>query len=599
MQICEYLPKELEEFPVVTKSPANFFLSGEHAVMFGMPALCQPITLYVYAGVRKIKDGGIKILNKNGQPGLYRPNPNAVQKIDFDFFRPVDVVNHIESLLTEEFPNKSAEICLYLTAPSACGLATSGATGAALSLALHWLFSSKKDREKIEKNIQDLSNLGRSLSKLIQVDTFKQIYRLAWKIDSIFHDYKSSGANAFTALVGSPHGLPIVYQCELRDGLYDNRKMSNTNVKPLSAKDSVGKIHFELYDKLDFFAKDIHEIEVNADARTFPLAVAIVYSGIEKQTNLAIRAACAATEDVMSSNMVQLTQVKDFSRMDIMSILGICSQKTIHSVIMFFQGNRERLQTIMNTTQTIQNVLRDFLGVSTTQIEEICKLVCTRGFSAKLTGGGTGGDVVILCSVEKIDALKGLLKELEDKGFSTHLKATSWGDREGTLWSPPGKLVKSEPYYNLLFFNTINSTGKENQVNKFFEGLNNKIKEVSGNFLKRIGDAAYISFPTSEDSIEYGKYLIDTAIGQGTEIRIGIHSSYENWPKGIHVPDKQCLSMSVVAQCQKKAKLYSIVISENVINELPLEKQNEFKEYEIIEKNYLKIKTYIKEYSLK
>lgn len=593
MQRCKDLPEELKEFPVITKAPANFFLSGEHAVMFGTPALCQPVALYVYAGVRKTKDGGIKVLSRKGEPGLYRPNPNAVQKIEFDSFKPVDAVNLIESLLTKEFPNRSAEICLYLTAPSRCGLATSGAVGAALSLAIHWLFSSKKDREKIEKTTQDLNKSGRNLSELAKTDTFKRIYRLAWKIDSIFHDYKSSGANAFTSLAGSPHGFPVIYQGELRKELYDNREVANTDVKPLSAKDSAEEVHFELYDGLDFFAKDIHEIESTADARVFPLVVTIIYSGIEKQTGLAIRRAeYMSTMDVVSSNKVQLKAVKDFSWRDIMFLVGLCSQKMIHSILMFFKGERERITTIMNITQTIQNVLRDFLGVSTPKIEEICRLAGTRGFSAKLTGGGTGGDVVILCPLEKIDVLEDLLKELGNKGFSTHLSATKWSDHEGALRTMPGKLVNSEAYYNLLFFDVVNSTGKEEQVNKFFKVLEQR-EESTENFLKRSGDAGYVSFPTPEDSIEYGKYLIATAINQGIEIRIGIHSSHDNWPKGINISDEQYLSMSVVVQCQKLAESSSIVISENVRNELPSEEQDKFGKHKVVKKQNLEIETYI------
>jgi len=109
------------------------------------------------------------------------------------------------------------------------------------------------------------------------------------------------------------------------------------------------------------------------------MVVSIVYSGIEKQPGLAIRAAEISTAEVVKSNMVQLKKVKDFSQMDIMSLLGICSQKMIHAIIMFFRGDRKRIIEIMNTTETIQNVLRDFLGVSTPQIEEICKLGAVRG----------------------------------------------------------------------------------------------------------------------------------------------------------------------------------------------------------------------------
>ena len=237
----EELPKELKEFPVVVKAPANFFLSGEHAVMFGMPALCQPVALYVYTGVRKTKNGGIRIVKRDGQLGLYRVNPNRVKEIEFDVFKPVNAVNDIESLLTKKFPNKNAEICLYLTAPSGCGLATSGAVGVTISLALRWLFSSKEDRKKVHKVMQDLNKHNRNLSELIQADIFERIYRLAWKIDSIFHDYKSSGVNAFASLVGSPHSLPVIYQGELRGGPYDESKVDNTKIKPLSARIMLGE----------------------------------------------------------------------------------------------------------------------------------------------------------------------------------------------------------------------------------------------------------------------------------------------------------------------------------------------------------------------
>ena len=51
--------------------------------------------------------------------------------------------------------------------------------------------------------------------------------------------------------------------------------------------------------------------------------------------------------------------------------------------------------------------------------------------------------------------------------------------------------------------------------------------------------------------------------------------------------------MSVVAQCQKLGEPHSIVISKNVMNELPSEKQNEFTEHKVVKKQDLEIKSYI------
>jgi len=194
--------------------------------------------------------------------------------------------------------------------------------------------------------------------------------------------------------------------------------------------------------------------------------------------------------------------------------------------------------------------------------------------------------------LEKVADLKDCLKELESKGFSTHLNATNWSDRTGALKTTPAKLVNNEAYYNLLFFDVVNSTGREEQVDKYFKEARKECREANGNFLQKIGDEGRVSFPTAEDNLEYGKRLITIAKNSGLEIKVGIHSGHENWPIGINIPDEQSPFMSVAAQCQKSAEPNSIVISENVRNELPLEKQKEFINYKQVKKKDLEIKTY-------
>lgn len=555
----------IKEFTVLCRAPLNFFLSGEHCVMFGEPALCQPINKYFYVALKRIKGDSIRI-----DPICF---PDPVQpesfKTGIPFTRPdIWIACKMEKLLWSE-GFKGIQIGLLSEAPTGCGLASSGALGAALALGLQYLSSSNEERRsKLLDLIRSLESPQRILSSIIQTDDFKKLFRVAWKIDALFHRDASSGANAFFGLVGSPKGLPASFKGDLRDGDYvPQDKRDEESPTPSRANDNNPEMHckyyggasclakqtpkelfirrkcpdytyhYRLFEELCYSALDLHEIAPEAEAERCKLKVALIFSGVEKSTDDAIKAVAEKKRILLMDRDFRIRSSSANPWTNVIQTLGVTSQTSIEAMA------RYDYQTLMSSTDTIQAMLRHHLGVSEEGIDDICQQANKAGIAAKLTGGGKGGDVVLLSTDE--NELENLTKNLNTRNhrYVPHLDPSVSSYSRFDFRAEPVTLVRGDPRYVLLHYDIQDSSKIHIEIERICRVLHETADQLSKKFdgyeLPIEGNGGWYSFVWVENAVEFSRELV-RQFGREIEkkdypeatIGIGIIRGVENWPRG-------------------------------------------------------------------
>jgi hypothetical protein len=210
----KYYKKEyFKDSEIIVRAPGGFFFWGEHAVMYGQPAVYMAIPLYFYVGLRKSATESVHLKD--------------YWECDFGFTqedplkREIKLSPHNDDEKREAFSRvidflkekgfKGFDVTIVSEIPNRCGLDCAGAMAATVSVAVH-LFNLELTADKI--------NSWRSLNTLEMTDWigFDKVFRLAWMIESLWHTHGSSGAGVMNALLGAPKGLPIFFCGEYRGG---------------------------------------------------------------------------------------------------------------------------------------------------------------------------------------------------------------------------------------------------------------------------------------------------------------------------------------------------------------------------------------------
>ena len=191
-------------YPAVLRSPASCFLFGEHAVLEGHPALCLPLPLYVYVGIRDLNKGDETCLS------YFCPDEGgAISNIIQQDMHYCGVGGPFGDAIAKAAPNAPAlDVRVWSQAPPMCGLATSSAISACIA---RYLLDKNPTREtqdsRLDMSLPDAYDLRNTSS-------FGRLFRAAWKIDLAFHTKKGSGAGVFAALAGTRGPRPLLYFSE-------------------------------------------------------------------------------------------------------------------------------------------------------------------------------------------------------------------------------------------------------------------------------------------------------------------------------------------------------------------------------------------------
>jgi len=531
----EYLrPSDWE---VVSRAPGNFFLSGEHAVMFGHPAVVQAIPKYFYVGLRRrLNDSRVNVDSKN----VYFVDVLDPEEKSTNFIIPTRMIAcQLEHLLSVNGWH-GVDIGFYSELPSMCGLASSGALAAALSIGLHYLFQKGVDHDEMLGLLNSISNPTRMLDEIIKNPAFSKIvFPLSWCIDTLFHNHQSSGANAFFSLIGSPDGLPSMYkQTEPRKGDVDNlingflpsRTISENSIctdynrSPKSGlKCSSGKAcpdysnEFSYYSNFPYEAKTVGSDFPNASCELFNFGCSLVYSGMPKTTEMAIRSVKERIGKLGEYfSKVKHLMIDASGAFDVtMAYLGSVSEELWQTIGSYFHS--PDIYTSNNVVQKIgfaQSGLRNLLGISTEQIDYICRQSQIRGFEAKLTGGGKGGDVVLLCEGKDWNKLREFEKELEnlqEASFRSHFHAR-WLTRDFVCYP---SIVKAQSHRFLTAIDIKGSEIHRTKDSMLFDGFSRVTDEVSHAFNGRVlayhltDDQRLIAFETEDMSKKHLSVLTE------------------------------------------------------------------------------------------
>jgi mevalonate kinase len=200
---------------LVYSAPACAFISGEHCVMFGHPAIYLPLPMRLYIKIEA--SSHIEGLNIDGFKCPNPQNPNSIVNTELiTDYAICDINGHksdlnllytsvIEPFLKSKFEETGFRITVISSFPLAVGLGSSGALSACIAKAL------------IDKYI-DIEKF-KSYFELYGKDETEITMLLAWFIENCFHAGRSSGAGAAVAFNGRSGLHPIVYGISRRSYL--------------------------------------------------------------------------------------------------------------------------------------------------------------------------------------------------------------------------------------------------------------------------------------------------------------------------------------------------------------------------------------------
>ncbi len=172
---------------LVVSCPANFWIVGEHVVLYGGPGVKQNLPLRIYCGLSQGQLGAPFRISRDLKVFLS-------SKQNFETISSGDsVYSAMEKKITELFKKfysqdlSGLEAKFFSESPPFCGLAVSAAMSSALVTALAYYF------EVITKEqINSWSEFDPENSQFARSE-FDQIFRLAWLLDSLTQEGIASG----------------------------------------------------------------------------------------------------------------------------------------------------------------------------------------------------------------------------------------------------------------------------------------------------------------------------------------------------------------------------------------------------------------------
>jgi len=262
---------------LVYSAPACAFLSGEHSVVFGHPAIYLPLPMRLYIKLEASSQIEGIIIEDFKCPNPREPiNILSTELID-DYGRcstddqkkalMLLFWSIVKPFLKSELEKIGFRISVISSFPVAVGLNSSGALSACISKAL--------------------------IENFIDVESFKNYFELhdkherevamllAWSIENCFHGGRSSGAGATVSFSGRLGMHPIVYSISKRSYLF-HRHLEGWNpvIVSESEKDfkSLSKIKKIVFDPGENF------IDLPNYPDPPPYNVTILYSGAPSKT---------------------------------------------------------------------------------------------------------------------------------------------------------------------------------------------------------------------------------------------------------------------------------------------------------------------------
>lgn len=463
-EFSKYLHEWIVDSKLVYSAPACVFLSGEHAVVFGHPAIYLPLPLRLYIKL----EAGIKF------EGIYIdefkcPHPN--KKLEISSILDTDVISHYrscstanqqESLLSvfksvinpflkSEFEGIGFRVSVLSGYPIAVGLNSSGALSACIAKALIDQFI---DVQKL-KHYFELNSLKE----------YEVAMLLAWAIENCFHGGCSSGAGATVSFNGRVGRHPILYSISKRSHLLHKY---STGWSPVSVSES--ERGFKTLSEIKRFTFDPGaHVENLPDYPSPPdYNITVLYSGMPSRTeavlNRDVRSyikeskervehVCEMFDQTFEEGEIQTTLAAH--RYDIIEKIYLNNQfdgdKSSQMAHAYFELLSEALGSV--SLAIFNSIVADWFSIpvlmnsyqallcgmnlSTPKIETLInkiKYMSMKGevydqqissrLGVKITGAGKGGDVLVLSLLSK-NAHESLVDDIKKCGYMAHFESCS------------------------------------------------------------------------------------------------------------------------------------------------------------------------------
>ncbi len=160
---------------ILSSAPAKVILCGEHAVVYGEPALVMAINLKAYCRLTETDTGKIEIISRNlGKSISYSLNLKEEPPRN-ELYPILRSLLHILDKLDERI---SVRIEIFSDIPVSAGLGSSAAVPVACSAALYYLINGKLDREAVMEAAREAEKIihGRPSGIDTMIATFGGVY---------------------------------------------------------------------------------------------------------------------------------------------------------------------------------------------------------------------------------------------------------------------------------------------------------------------------------------------------------------------------------------------------------------------------------------
>jgi len=474
----EFLATWAANADLVYSAPACAFISGEHAVVFGHPAIYLPLPLRLY----------IKVEASHQIEGIFidefkcpHPQKEEMTILNTQLIQdygscPIEEQKRlllslfssvIAPYLKREFRDIGFRVNVLSGFPVAVGLASSGALSACIAKALLDNFI---DIEKFKLSFE----LGAQ-------DNQEVAMLLAWAIENCFHGGCSSGAGASVSFNGRLGRHPIVYSITKRSYL-SHKHLDGWNSVSISESEQ----GFRLLSKIKRFIFDPGECLENLPnyPEPPPYNVTILYSGVPSRTEAVLKRDVRSYAKESTERVAHVCKMFDeqFKVEEVQRSLAIHRYEIIEKIYFntefkgdkseqmsraYFELLSEALGSIsiatfnsivsdwsavpefMNSYQsllcgmglshpTIESLINQLKFLSMERQPREAQLVSRLG--VKITGAGKGGDILVLSLAEK-NTHQDLVNKIKKEGCIIHFNSCELSDYE---WNSPVSGVSKE-----------------------------------------------------------------------------------------------------------------------------------------------------------
>ena len=451
-EVGKWVEEELKNLTEVDKSknkrtfkvPGSVFIAGEHSVVWGGQAILLPIPLFMHVAFtfERVKEQHCTLEITSRFPGIglefkeLKKSRTSKEKFKHCIHRisctmrkeiceetvdrgqgdshQIDVNTRIYQLFKSELEKRInlsnggyvVRINIVSEIPVKCGLGSSGAFSAALSIILNTIVTFDKDKKEEKKLPEEFLNFFNNASKkdikdLQDGDIFKKVLLDSVKFESGIH-LASSGAGPFASLFG--HSI-LPFKYERNKPELPKKKEENDEER---IQRFIG--NFELED----FAEIDKNVIKNWEEK---VGVAVIYSMHGRPTTLDVQQNSRVKERVINGKglndwkklldkvVEKIWKNLNDKNIDLWDIIrGINAFHELEAAYMKMlrgddDGVTHRPEGNEFGVEDINYIIEHFQG---------------KGLGAKFTGSGNGGDIIIIGNKEKI------IKELIPNHFPTH-----------------------------------------------------------------------------------------------------------------------------------------------------------------------------------